>query len=84
MGTALQDKQLPRTFLWDKGTFFWDTRYIRYKSDYDAIFERLEPVGGLLTGAKAKKELLRSRLPNSVLARIWRLADLDRDGQVAK
>ena len=25
---AQQDKQLSRTFLWDNGTFSWDTRYI--------------------------------------------------------
>ena len=55
---------------------------IRYRSSYDAVFDRLDPVGGLLSGGKAKRELIRSKLPNQVLARIWRLSDLDRDGQV--
>ncbi|QQP39651.1 Uncharacterized protein FKW44_020601 [Caligus rogercresseyi] len=50
------------------------------RAKYDAIFRGMEPIGGKITGSSAKKEMLKSRLPNPVLAKIWRLADVDQDG----
>lgn len=50
------------------------------KPMYDDLFNSLEQVGGKLTRAAAKEELLKSKLPNSVLSRIWQLADVDKDG----
>ena len=37
---------------------------------------------GKITGAAAKAELIKSKLPNSVLAKVWRLADYDKDGML--
>jgi len=50
------------------------------RSKWDAIFQSLSPHKGKITGSVAKKEMVKSRLPNPVLAKIWRLADVDQDG----
>ena len=52
----------------------------RYK--YDDSFEALNPINGKITGAAAKAEMVKSRLPNSVLGKVWKLADVDRDGML--
>ena len=54
----------------------------RDKPMYDEIFYTLSPVDGKITGANAKKEMVRSKLPNSVLGKIWKLADIDKDGML--
>ena len=41
------------------------------------ILQSLGPHKGKITGSTAKKEMVKSRLPNPVLAKIWRLADVD-------
>ena len=41
------------------------------------LFQSLGPHKGKITGSTAKKEMVKSRLPNPVLAKIWRLADVD-------
>ena len=50
------------------------------RAKWDAVFKTLGPVNGKLTGSAAKKEMVKSRLPNPVLAKVWRLADVDGDG----
>lgn len=51
------------------------------KPKYDEIFSTLNPSeDGKLTGSDAKPEFLKSKLPNSVLGKIWKLADVDKDG----
>ena len=35
-----------------------------------------------LVGAMAREEMMKSRLPSSVLRRIWALSDIDQDGQL--
>jgi len=45
-------------------------------------FQAADPVDGKLTGRQARQLLLDSRLPNSVLSKIWSLADSDRDGML--
>ena len=40
------------------------------------------PVDGKLTGSQAKHIMMSSKLPNSVLSKVWSLADVDRDGQL--
>ena len=52
------------------------------KPKFEINFDSLNPVEGKLSGAKAKKEMVKSKLPNTVLAKIWKLADIDRDGQL--
>lgn len=56
----------------------------RYKYKYDELFEQLDPINGKISGAKAKREMVKSKLPNSVLGKVWRLSDIDRDGQLDK
>ncbi|XP_023035903.1 EH domain-containing protein 1 isoform X2 [Drosophila willistoni] len=50
------------------------------KTRTDAIFNGLGPVDGRISGATAKQELIKSKLPNSVLSKIWKLSDVDGDG----
>ena len=52
----------------------------RDRAKWDAIFQGLKPVKGKVAGSAAKKEMIKSRLPNPVLAKVWRLADVDQDG----
>jgi len=48
----------------------------------DQSFGSLNPVDGKVTGASAKTEMIKSKLPNSVLGKIWKLADYDKDGML--
>ncbi|XP_069050424.1 epidermal growth factor receptor substrate 15 isoform X2 [Lepisosteus oculatus] len=52
------------------------------KLKYDAIFDSLSPVNGMLSGEKVKPVLLNSKLPVDVLGRVWELSDIDRDGML--
>ena len=52
----------------------------RLKPKYDEIFFSLCPRDGKVSGTKAKEWMMNTKLPSSVLAHIWRLADLDSDG----
>ncbi|PWA27860.1 hypothetical protein CCH79_00000097 [Gambusia affinis] len=54
----------------------------RDKPAYDEIFYTLSPVNGKVTGANVKKEMVKSKLPNTVLGKIWKLADIDKDGML--
>lgn len=50
---------------------------------YDVIFQKLGPnVHGKISGSTAREEMIKSKLPNSVLRRIWNLADIDKDGML--
>jgi len=50
------------------------------KPKYDEIFMQLNPSNGKISGASAKGHMQASKLPNSVLGKIWKLADYDKDG----
>ena len=52
------------------------------RGKWDEIFHSLSPCKGKITGSAAKKEMVKSRLPNPVLAKVWRLADVDQDGML--
>ncbi|XP_052324697.1 EH domain-containing protein 2-like isoform X2 [Oncorhynchus keta] len=52
------------------------------KPKYDEIFYNLVPNDGKLSGTKARDWMVSTRLPNSVLGRIWKLSDVDRDGML--
>lgn len=58
----------------------WIVNKDRHK--YDLIFDSLNPIDGKLAGAVAKTEMVKSKLPNSVLAKIWKLSDVDKDGSL--
>lgn len=52
-----------------------------HKSEYDKVFQTLQPTeSGKVTGAKAKREMQKSKLPNTSLGHVWKLSDIDRDG----
>lgn len=53
-----------------------------YKEEYDRLFKSLNPRAGKITGAVAKREMVKSKLQNTVLGKIWTLSDIDRDGQL--
>jgi len=44
--------------------------------------QSLNPINGKITGASAKSELVKSKLPNTILGKIWKLSDIDRDGML--
>ncbi|XP_013873049.1 EH domain-containing protein 2 [Austrofundulus limnaeus] len=54
----------------------------KFKPKYDEIFYNLSPRDGKLSGTKVKEWMTTTLLPNSVLAHIWRLADVDKDGML--
>ncbi|XP_076666918.1 EH domain-containing protein 3-like [Andrena cerasifolii] len=56
----------------------WIVNKKRHK--YDTTFNELDPCDGKITGAAAKSEMMKSKLPNSVLGKIWNLSDIDGDG----
>lgn len=47
---------------------------------FDGIFMSLGPTNGKISGNAAKKEMMKSSLPNTVLGKIWKLSDCDKDG----
>lgn len=51
-----------------------------FKDEYDRLFKSLNPKDGKISGAVAKKEMMKSKLQNTVLGKIWTLSDIDRDG----
>lgn len=54
----------------------------REKPKYDEIFEKLQGSDGRVAGSAAKAEMVKSKLPNTVLAKVWKLADVDKDGML--
>ena len=58
----------------------WVVSKERY--NFDSTFESLGPINGKISGAVAKNEMTKSRLPNSVLGKVWKLSDLDKDGML--
>lgn len=66
----------------DAGAFDSDWIVAKEKEKYDEVFKSLRPVDGKISGASAKNHMVTSKLPNSVLGKIWKLADVDRDGML--
>ncbi|CAL1603896.1 unnamed protein product [Knipowitschia caucasica] len=52
------------------------------RSKHDKKFDTLSPSMGYVSGEQAKKFFLQSGLPPSVLAEIWGLADMNKDGKM--
>jgi len=62
------------------GEIEWVVSKERYK--YDEMFDNLNPIDGKVTGSSAKGEMVKSKLPNNVLGKIWKLSDVDKDGML--
>ena len=56
----------------------------RTRDESDDIFMTLNPINNKITGAAAKTEMIKSKLPNNVLGKVWKLADYDKDGMLDK
>lgn len=52
------------------------------RNKHDQKFDTLSPSTGYVSGEQAKKFFLQSGLPPSVLAEIWALADMNKDGKM--
>ncbi|XP_037651143.1 intersectin-2b isoform X2 [Sebastes umbrosus] len=52
------------------------------RDKHDQKFDTLSPSMGYVSGEQARKFLLQSGLPPSVLAQIWTLADMNKDGKM--
>ncbi|XP_051969161.1 EH domain-containing protein 2 [Xyrauchen texanus] len=52
------------------------------KPKFDELFYNLSPHEGKLSGTKVKDWMMSTRLPSSVLGRIWKLSDVDCDGML--
>ncbi|KAG5681401.1 hypothetical protein PVAND_010840 [Polypedilum vanderplanki] len=52
------------------------------KAKYQALFNQLQPVNGVLAGNKVVNVLKNSKLPTETLSAIWELADQDKDGSL--
>jgi len=52
------------------------------KNSLTPIFNQLNPIDGKVSGAAAKGPLQQSGLQNDILAKIWRLSDVDKDGKL--
>ena len=63
-----------------RGEEQWVVAQDQYR--YEEVFNSLNPINGKITGAAAKSEMVKSRLPNSVLGKIWKLSDIDKDGML--
>ena len=62
------------------GEVEWVIAKDRYK--YYEIFDTLNPIDGKVSGGAAKGEMIKSKLPNNVLGKIWKLSDVDKDGML--
>ncbi|KAF0992544.1 hypothetical protein HZS_3954 [Henneguya salminicola] len=54
----------------------------RFKSQYDEIFESLNPIDGKLSGTTVREYLNSTKLTRRILFAIWRLSDIDEDGEL--
>ncbi|XP_076834688.1 intersectin-2b [Brachyhypopomus gauderio] len=52
------------------------------RNKHDQKFDTLSPTQGFVSGEQARKFFLQSGLPSSVLAEIWTLADMNKDGKM--
>ena len=51
-----------------RGEVEWEPGKEKY--EYDDLFQKLNPINGKITGAAAKSEMVKSKLPNSVLSKV--------------
>lgn len=85
LGKVLQTPEVARVYIgsfWDQPLRYDVNRRLFEDEEQDLFrdLQSLNPVDGKITGAAAKTELIKSKLPNSVLSKIWKLADYNADG----
>ena len=51
-----------------RGELEWVVEAKKY--EYDDVFSKLNPVNGKISGAAAKSEMVKSKLPNTVLSKV--------------
>ncbi|XP_040065308.1 EH domain-containing protein 3-like [Ixodes scapularis] len=66
----------------DAGSLQEDWVVDRERFKYDELFSVMSPLDGKISGALARVEMMKSKLPNSVLAKIWTLSDIEKDGML--
>lgn len=64
----------------DEGSLQTEWVVTKERHKYDIIFNQLDPKDGKVSGAAAKNEMVKSKLPNAVLGKVWKLSDIDKDG----
>uniref|UniRef100_A0A8C5N7X8 Intersectin-2-like n=1 Tax=Gouania willdenowi TaxID=441366 RepID=A0A8C5N7X8_GOUWI len=67
--------------LWSFSTPVWAISP-EERNKHDQKFDTLSPLHGYVSGDQARKFFLQSGLPASVLAEIWALADMNKDGKM--
>lgn len=55
---------------------------LKDKPKYDAIFDTLNSINGKISGEAARNVMIQYKLPNSMLSKIWKLADVDNDNKL--
>lgn len=75
-------KELPRDEEHNDEADYDEWAVEKFKPKYDEIFYNLSPQKGKLSGTKVRQWMMSTLLPNSVLAQIWRLSDVDGDGML--
>uniref|UniRef100_A0AC35UFD4 EH domain-containing protein 1-like n=1 Tax=Rhabditophanes sp. KR3021 TaxID=114890 RepID=A0AC35UFD4_9BILA len=66
----------------DKGADQAEWVVTKDRKSNEEDFKNLNPVDGRVSGSAAKQYMLKSKLPNSILGKIWKLADVDKDGML--
>uniref|UniRef100_A0A8B9GDK5 Intersectin 2 n=1 Tax=Amazona collaria TaxID=241587 RepID=A0A8B9GDK5_9PSIT len=72
--------QLPLAHL-ERGPNIWAITS-EERAKHDKQFDSLKPTGGYITGDQARNFFMQSGLPASILAEIWTLSDLNKDGKM--
>uniref|UniRef100_A0A8L2QM65 Intersectin 1 n=1 Tax=Rattus norvegicus TaxID=10116 RepID=A0A8L2QM65_RAT len=55
---------------------------VEERAKHDQQFQSLKPISGFITGDQARNFFFQSGLPQPVLAQIWALADMNKDGRM--
>uniref|UniRef100_A0A3Q2Z6E8 Intersectin 2b n=1 Tax=Hippocampus comes TaxID=109280 RepID=A0A3Q2Z6E8_HIPCM len=71
-------------FAFLRWTFCFLVMITEERVKHDLKFDTLAPSMGYVSGEQARKFFLQSGLPASVLAEIWALADMNKDGKMDK
>ncbi|TRY61532.1 hypothetical protein TCAL_05737 [Tigriopus californicus] len=80
-----KDDSLEENYNWDlkhRSEGGWPVEKHVCYSLWRKEFEDLSPFEGNISGALAKSELTKSKLPNVVLSKIWIMSDVNKDGML--